>query len=133
MEDTMKIAVTYGEDGQVFQHFGHTEHFKIYEFGESGLLNTMVVGTNGTGHEAMAGFLSKGDVKVLLCGGIGEGAMAALSEEGILVVPGLSGDVDEAVVSFLQGISQASTVPNCDHHGGGHTCGGGCGGCGGCH
>ena len=26
----MKIAVTY-ENGQVFQHFGHCERFKIYE------------------------------------------------------------------------------------------------------
>ena len=25
----MKIAVTY-ENGQIFQHFGHTEQFKIY-------------------------------------------------------------------------------------------------------
>lgn len=48
----MKIAVTYDENGQVFQHFGHTEHFKIYEFGDSGLVNTMVIGTNRTGHEA---------------------------------------------------------------------------------
>jgi len=26
----MKIAVTY-ENGQVFQHFGHTEQFKVYD------------------------------------------------------------------------------------------------------
>ena len=39
----MKIAVTYDEEGQVFQHFGHTEKFKIFEFGENGLVNTMVV------------------------------------------------------------------------------------------
>ena len=26
----MKIAVTY-ENGQIFQHFGHSENFKIYE------------------------------------------------------------------------------------------------------
>jgi hypothetical protein len=28
--DYMKIAVTY-ENGMIFQHFGHTEQFKIYE------------------------------------------------------------------------------------------------------
>lgn len=129
----MKIAVTYDEDGQVFQHFGHTEHFKIYEFGDSGLTNTMVVGTNGTGHEAMAGFLAKGGVKVLICGGIGEGAMNALCEEGILVVPGVTGDADMAVADFLRGVLETDTTPNCDHHSEGHTCGGGCGGCHGCH
>ena len=26
----MKIAVTY-ENGEIFQHFGHAEQFKIYE------------------------------------------------------------------------------------------------------
>lgn len=129
----MKIAVTYGEDGQVFQHFGHAEHFKIYEFGERGLVNTMVIGTNGTGHEAMAGFLAKGDVKVLICGGVGEGAMLALSEAGILVVPGVTGDADMAVADFLKGILQPHGAANCSHHGEGHACGGGCGSCGGCH
>lgn len=132
-ENTMRIAVTYDNDGQVFQHFGHTEQFKIYEFGDSGLENTMVIRPNGEGHEAMAGFLAKGNVKVLICGGIGEGAMNALSGEGILVVPGAKGDADLAVASFLRGILQTDMTPNCDHHGAGHTCGGGCGGCGGCH
>ena len=92
-----------------------------------------VVDTNGTGHEAIAGFLAKGNVKVLICGGIGEGAMMALSEEGILVVPGASGDADRAVADFLKGILETDNTPNCDHHGEGHACGGGCGGCHGCH
>ena len=85
----MKIAVTYDEQtGEVFPHFGHTDAFKIYEFGESGLTGAMVLNTSAiNGHEAMASFLAKGDVKVLICGGVGEGAMLALSEEGILVVP----------------------------------------------
>ncbi len=128
----LKIAVTYDNDGQVFQHFGHTEQFKVFSFDDKGLVNAMVVDTNGTGHEAMAGFLAKGGVKVLICGGVGEGAMTALSEAGILVVPGVTGDADQAVADFLQGVLEADSTPNCDHHGEGHICGG-CGGCGGCH
>ena len=102
----MKIAVTYDEQtGEVFQHFGHSDAFKIYEFDESGLTGAMVLNTSAiNGHEAMASFLAKGDVKVLICGGVGEGAMLALSEEGILVVPGVSGDADLAVAQFLQGV-----------------------------
>lgn len=129
----MKIAVAYDGEGQVFQHFGHTEQFKIYELSQGGKIDTMVIGTNGTGHEAMAGFLAQGDVKVLICGGIGQGAMDALLEEGILVVPGITGDTDKAVAGFLRGILEADDTPNCQHHGEGHTCGGGCGGCHGCH
>lgn len=29
----VKIAVTY-ENGEIFQHFGHAEQFKIYEINE---------------------------------------------------------------------------------------------------
>ena len=132
----MKIAVTYDEQtGEVFQHFGHSDAFKIYEFDESGLTGAMVLNTSAiNGHEAMASFLAKGDVKVLICGGVGEGAMLALSEEGILVVPGVSGDADLAVAQFLQGVLATDNTPNCNHgqiSGGG--CSGGCGGCSACH
>lgn len=99
------------------------------------LTGAMVLNTSAiNGHEAMASFLAKGDVKVLICGGVGEGAMLALSEEGILVVPGVSGDADLAVAQFLQGVLATDNTPNCNHgqiSGGG--CSGGCGGCTGCH
>ena len=57
----MKIAVTY-VDGQIFQHFGHTEKFKIYEIKEGEIENTQVVDTNGSGHGALASFLMKNGV-----------------------------------------------------------------------
>ena len=131
----MKIAVTYDEQtGEVFPHFGHTDAFKIYEFGESGLTGAMVLNTSAiNGHEAMASFLAKGDVKVLICGGVGEGAMLALSEEGILVVPGVSGEADLAVAQFLQGVLATDNTPNCGQGQFPGGCGGGSGGCSGCH
>ena len=54
----MKIAVTY-ENGQVFQHFGHTEEFKVYDTEDKKILSSQVVGTGGSGHEALAVFLKK--------------------------------------------------------------------------
>ena len=45
----MKIAVTY-ENGQIFQHFGHTEQFKIYDIQEKNIISGTVVDTNGYGH-----------------------------------------------------------------------------------
>lgn len=45
----MKIAVTY-EDGRIFQHFGHTEQFKIYETADGRIVRAEVVDTNGSGH-----------------------------------------------------------------------------------
>ena len=52
----MKIAVTY-ENGQIFQHFGHTEQFKLYETADGKVVHAEVVDTNGSGHGALAGFL----------------------------------------------------------------------------
>ena len=134
----MKIAVTY-EDGMVFQHFGHTEQFKIYEVTDGAVTAAEVIGTEGSGHEALASFLKGLGVDVLICGGIGDGAHDALSEQGIELCAGAAGDADKAVAAYLRG-DLVDTGVNCDHHhDASHACGGGddgagCGGCsGGCH
>ena len=137
----MKIAVTF-ENGEVFQHFGHTENFKLYEIEDGQVVSSEVIGTDGTGHEALAGFLRDRAVSVLLCGGIGGGAEATLSAAGIEICSGVTGDADAAVKAYLSGGLESAGV-NCNHHhdhdhddedGCGSHCGGGCGGCGGgCH
>ena len=130
----MKIAVTYSEE-EVFQHFGRTEAFKLYEIENSAVVSSGVISTGGTGHEALADFLAERDVDAVICGGLGGGAQAALSEAGIVVISGAEGDADAAVEAFLRGELTSRGV-NCDHHHDGeeeHHCGGGCGGCHGCH
>ena len=98
----MKIAVTY-ENGQVFQHFGHTEQFKIYEVQDGKVVSAQVVDTNGSGHGALAGFLHAHGVNTLICGGIGGGARNALAQAGIQLFPGASGDADAQVNALLGG------------------------------
>ena len=115
----MTIAVTY-EDGQVFQHFGHTEQFKIYEVEEGQVVSSQVVDTNGSGHGALAGFLAEYHVDVLICGGIGGGARNALAEAVIKLYPGAMGDADGQVASFLAGSLQYNPDTVCNHHGEGH-------------
>jgi len=128
----MNIAVTY-KDGEVFQHFGHTEQFKIYTVEDGKILSAQVLDTNGSGHGALAGLLSALGIDMLICGGIGGGAQAALAQAGIALYGGVSGSADAAVEAFLAG--QLAFNPNvqCDHHdhhhGEGHVCGDhGCGG-----
>ena len=117
----MRIAVTY-ENGQVFQHFGHTEQFKVFEVEDGKVVSSEVIGSDGQGHGALATLLSSKSIDVLICGGIGGGAQAALSEQGIELCAGASGDVDVAVEAYLKG-ELINTGANCDHHGEGHTCG----------
>ena len=129
----MRIAVTY-ENGQVFQHFGHTQNFKIYDVEDGEVKKAEVCDSNGAGHGALAGVLFQNDVDVLICGGLGMGAMNALTEAGIKVIAGATGDADEAVCAYLAG-NLVSTGSNCHHHDHeeGHSCGEhGCGG-NGCH
>ena len=135
----MKIAVPF-ENGQVFQHFGHTETFKLYEIENNEIVSGEIVPTNGSGHEALADFLANLSVNVLVCGGIGDGAQKALAAAGIEICSGAQGDADAAVKAYLKGEIESAGV-NCDHHhehdgdeGCGSHCGGGCSGCGGgCH
>ena len=127
----MKIAVTY-ENGQIFQHFGHTENFKIYEVLGKDIISSQVVSTNGSGHGALAGMLKEHNVAVLICGGIGGGAQAALAEAGIMLYGGVSGNADDAVKALLEGTLAFNPNVQCNHHGHehgeGHTCGNhGCG------
>ena len=127
----MKIAVTY-DNGNVFQHFGRTEQFKVYEAENGSIVSSEVMGTDGIGHEALAGLLAQRGIDVLICGGMGQGAQDALAEAGIEVFSGAEGDTDAAVEAYLRG-ELVSTGVNCDHHHDGehdhHHEEGGCGGC----
>ena len=133
----MKIAVTY-DNGNIFQHFGRTESFKVYDVEDNKVISSEVIGSNGVGHGALAGLLADRAVDVLICGGIGGGAQQALADAGVELVAGAEGDADQAVEAYLKG-ELISTGANCDHHhhedghscgdhGDGHSCGsGGCG------
>lgn len=134
----MKIAVTY-ENGEIFQHFGHTAQFKIYDVEYGRVVGSEILDTNGSGHGALAALLGGLNVDALICGGIGMGAQIALAEAGIRIYGGVAGDADEAVEAFVNGELIYNPNARCDHHdhhhGEGHACGShGCGGnCGGHH
>ena len=119
----MLVAVTY-ENGQIGQHFGHTEYFKMFSIENGVIEKSGVISTMGNGHGALAGFLTGVGCDVLICGGIGPGAVEALSETGIQVYAGYMGDPDAAVNALISGELEMNSQPTCDHHHeGGHDCG----------
>lgn len=132
----MRIAVTY-EDGLVFQHFGHTRQMKLYDVDNGQITAEKVLDTQGSGHGALAGFLSQNGVDALICGGIGAGAQQALAQAGIRLYGGVTGSADQAVGALLAGTLDYNADVRCEHHDHHeHSCGqGGCGedkhGCGG--
>lgn len=128
----MRIAVTY-ENGEIFQHFGHTSQFKVYDIQDGKIVAAQVVDTNGSGHGALAGVLTALGADVLVCGGIGGGAQMALAAAGIRLFGGVSGNADAAVKALVAGKLAYNPNVQCNHHGHhhhgeDHTCGShGCG------
>lgn len=118
-EYAMRIAVTY-ENGEIFQHFGHTEAFKVYDVEDGKVVSSQVVSTNGSGHGALAEVLHTLQVDTLICGGIGGGAQNALAQAGIQLYGGVTGEADGAVEALLAGKLGYDPDVHCDHHGHGH-------------
>lgn len=125
-----RIAVTVDEQDNIFQHFGSCEKFAIYTFPDGKLESKEYVAATGSGHDELAQMMIDQKVNVLICGGIGQGAMMALLQNGIQVVPGQTGDINVAVASFLDGGAAPSSQPSCQGH---SEEGCGCGGSCGCH
>ncbi len=121
----MKIAVTH-ERGQIFGHFGHTAEFKVYEVEDGKILKSEVIPTGESGHGALAELLVGIGAELVICGGIGTGAVMALAAEGIAICAGVSGDCDGAVEAHLEGTLSYASKASCDHHhhdyGDGHDC-----------
>ncbi len=118
-KNTMRIAVTY-ENGEIFQHFGHTEQFKLYDVADGKIVGERIVPTNGSGHGALAGFLKAAQVDALICSGIGMGAQNALAEAGIALYGGVTGSADAAAKALAEGTLRFNPDAKCGHRGGGH-------------
>ena len=128
----MRVAVTYDGEGGIWQHFGRTEMFKISAVEDGQVTSSQVIGTNGYGHGALAGYLKQLGVDALICGGLSYGAQMAIAEAGIELYAGVQGSADEAAAALAAGRLAPNSEANCDHHGHGEGgCGHGEGGC--CH
>ena len=126
-----KIAVTY-ENGEVFQHFGHTPGFAVFETEAGQIVNEKRLSSGDSGHGELAMLLSEEKIDLLICGGIGGGAVNALAQANIFVVGGAEGNVRTAAEDFANGRLKVRANFHCHHHnhehGEGHSCGShGCG------
>ncbi|MCR5623700.1 MAG: NifB/NifX family molybdenum-iron cluster-binding protein [Lachnospiraceae bacterium] len=114
----MKIAVTYDKDNTVWQHFGKTTEFKVYEVENNEIVSSEVMDTAGASHGALAEFLAGINVDVVICGGVGAPMAQKLVDANMQVCPGVGGNCDDAVKSFIDGSLQvnASAVHSGCHH-----------------
>lgn len=111
----MKIAITY-ENGQIFQHFGHTATFKIYTVENNTISAIDTLSTTSNGHGALVTLLQELQVTDLICGGIGDGAKQALRAANINLYGGATGNANDAATALLAGTLIYNPNITCSHH-----------------
>ena len=100
----MKIAVPVKVDYQIDSHFGHCGFYQIFSITDKKevLFVETTDSPEGCGCKSnMAEVLSKKGVKVMLAGGIGNGAINKLAEYGIDVIRNCEGNATEQVQRYL--------------------------------
>jgi predicted Fe-Mo cluster-binding NifX family protein len=110
----MKIDVTT-ENNRIFQHFGQCPLFTVYDVEDGKIKAKALLDASGSGHSALAGLLSQTDINLVICGGIGAGAINMLGARGIQVISGASGETDAAVRAYLAG-QLTDMGSTCNHH-----------------
>lgn len=114
----MKIAVTYDkETGNIFQHFGKTQFFKVYDIQDGKIISSKVIDNAGNGHHALPPYLKSLGIETLILGNRGQGAIDAIAASGLKEIPGITGSADNAAKLFTKGQLKPNFAAKCSHHG----------------
>jgi predicted Fe-Mo cluster-binding NifX family protein len=122
----MKIAVPVNRLNQIDDHFGHCEFFNVFTISEDNEISAVetIISEQGCGCKSnIALVLASKGVTVMLAGGIGGGAINVLNNAGIEVIRGCSGNPEEVVKHYVEGLvtdSGISCSQHEEHHAGGH-------------
>lgn len=122
-----KIAIAT-EGNSVSSHFGKCDTFTVLEIENSEVKSRSLMSTEGNQHGLLPGFLASQGVDLVIAGGMGEGARQNLEDNGIEIISGISGSIDDTIKAFIEG-ELVSTNAGCSGHGhdhdhehGGHGC-----------
>ena len=114
----MKIAITYDkETGNVFQHFGKTQFFKIYQIQDGKIVSSEVIDNGGNGHHELPPYLKALGIETLILGNRGQGAIDTIAASGLKEMPGITGNADNAAELFAKGELKPNFTAKCGHHG----------------
>ncbi len=117
----IKIAVA-SEGEMVAGHFGHCENFWIFETRDNQIVKKESIPNPGHRPGFLPNFLNDMNVKVIISGGMGGGAIEIFNEKGIRVIVGATGSAQEAAERYLQG-DLKSTGSVCHQHENQDSCG----------
>lgn len=111
---TIKIAIA-GEKDQVAGHFGHCEHFHIFDYSGDLLSQSQTIPNPGHKPEFLPVYLHEQGVNVIISGGMGGGAVEIFNEKGIEVVIGVQGEAKSIAEQYIKG-QLKSTGSICHDH-----------------
>lgn len=120
----MKIALPTTQLQTVDAHFGHCEFYTIFTISDQKVVvnSETLASPQGCGCKSnIAGVLRDKGVTLMLAGNIGMGAINVLNNNGIEVIRGCQGNINNVVVTYLSGNLQDSGL-TCSHHEQGHSC-----------
>ena len=111
----MRVALPY-DNGNIFAHFGKAESFVLYDINGASYTSS-IISTEGHSHHELAPFLKNKGVDAVICGGMGQGMVNALSACGIRIYGGNNGSCEEAVKAFIQnGLEERAESCHCHDH-----------------
>lgn len=112
----MKIALPT-RDGRIDDHFGHCDHYTIATVeGNKVIATEDLPSPQGCGCKSdIAPQMARMGVRMLLAGNMGDGAKNVLNSNGIQVIRGCSGPIEDVLASYLAGTLKDNQIA-CDHH-----------------
>lgn len=110
----MRIAIA-AEGKNVTEHFGHCANFMLCDVLNNEIVKEESVENPGHRPGFLPNFLADRGVKVIISGGMGQGAVAIFNQRGVEVVVGASGDARTAAERYLRGELQ-TTGSVCHEH-----------------
>lgn len=111
-------------DGNIDDHFGHCDHYTLITVDDDKNIvsSERMDSPEGCGCKSdIAPILADKGVKVMLAGNMGQGAVNILTQNGIQVVRGCTGPIEDVAAKWLAGkLEDSAEVCNhhdCDSHG----------------
>ena len=103
-EDRIMMSIAVASEGKkMTEHFGHCVNFMIYNIENNKITKEESVDNPGHRPGFLPNFLADKGVKVIISGGMGQGAVDIFNERDVEVIIGASGDARTAVESYLKG------------------------------
>lgn len=102
------IIATACEANKITEHFGHCEHFVLFEINDGKIISKKSIANPGHRPGFLPNFLKDLGVNVIISGGMGGGAVMLFDELNIEIVTGASGDSTEIVERYLSGALKSS-------------------------